>query len=139
MGELQRFEKAQIATFKQAMSEIKNGRKASHWMWFIFPQMEGLGRSDMAQYYGIRSLSEAKDYLAHPVLGERLRTAVRALQELDPGHTAEQIFGTVDANKLRSCLTLFIEAGGGPPFEAALERWFSGEKDAATLRIIAAG
>lgn len=104
-------------------------------MWFIFPQIAGLGHSPMAQRFAIGSVDDARDYLAHPVLGKRLRECVSALQDL-PHKSAEQVFGTVDAMKLRSSLTLFIEAGAGRQFEAALERWFGGARDEATLGII---
>jgi uncharacterized protein (DUF1810 family) len=103
-------------------------------MWYIFPQIAGLGHSEMARRYALTSLVEARAYLAHPVLGARLRMCVAALQDLS-GATAEQVFGTVDAMKLRSSLTLFVQAGGGQLFEAALERWF-GEPDANTLAIL---
>src|SRR3546814_3568626 len=104
-------------------------------MWFIFPQIAGLGHSAMAQRYAIQSLDEAKAYLDHPLLGSRLRTCVSALQDLT-GMTAEAVFGGIDAIKLRSSLTLFDAAGGGPLFAAALDRWFRGEKDDATLRLL---
>ncbi|MDB5700320.1 MAG: hypothetical protein JWL66_519 [Sphingomonadales bacterium] len=104
-------------------------------MWFIFPQIAGLGHSSMAQRFALASVDEAREYLAHPVLGKRLRECVSALQDL-PHKSAEQVFGGVDAMKLRSSLTLFIEADAGRPFEAALERWFGGERDGATLEII---
>jgi uncharacterized protein (DUF1810 family) len=130
---LERFERAQAGVFDAAVREISNGRKASHWMWFIFPQLKGLGRSETARYFGIDSLAEAKDFLGHPILGPRLLAAVEALQALDDSFTAEQVFGAVDAMKLRSSLTLFAAAGGGAKFEEALERWF-GSADEATLQ-----
>jgi uncharacterized protein (DUF1810 family) len=130
-----RFIEAQASTYVSALAEIKAGAKRSHWMWFIFPQIAGLGHSDMAQRYALHSVDEAREYLAHPVLGKRLRECVSALQDL-PLKSAEQVFGGIDAKKLRSSLTLFIEADAGRPFEAALERWFGGERDAATLEII---
>jgi uncharacterized protein (DUF1810 family) len=132
---LARFVEAQAQTFDMALAEIKRGAKHSHWMWFIFPQIAGLGSSPMAHLYAIGSLDEARAYLAHPVLGPRLRECVAALQELGET-TAEAVFGTIDAVKLRSSLTLFIEAGGGPLFTAALDRWFEGRKDGATLRLL---
>lgn len=125
---LERFVEAQAHSYGAALSEIKRGRKTSHWMWFIFPQLRGLGSSQMAQHYGVASLEEARSYLAHPVFGTRLRACVAALQDL-PEANADQVFGSVDAMKLRSSLTLFTRAGGGSMFEAALQRWFSGEFD----------
>ena len=104
-------------------------------MWFIFPQVAGLGSSAMSQRYAINSLDEARAYLEHPVLGRRLRDCVSALQDL-PSATAYEVFGDVDASKLCSSLTLFIEAGGGPLFEAALDRWFGSERDDATLKLL---
>ena len=130
-----RFLEAQAGSYATAVNEIRRGMKRGHWMWFIFPQLAGLGRSATAQHYAIRSLNEARSYLSHPVLGTRLRACVASLQDLD-GLTAQTVFGEVDAIKLRSSLTLFIEAGAGPLFVAALERWFAGKKDAATLALL---
>jgi uncharacterized protein (DUF1810 family) len=104
-------------------------------MWFIFPQLLGLGSSEMARTYAISSLDEASAYLAHPVLGSRLRECVTALQDL-PLADAEAVFGSVDARKLRSSLTLFMRAGGGELFEAALDRWFSGRPDERTDHLL---
>ncbi|MXP45333.1 DUF1810 domain-containing protein [Allopontixanthobacter sediminis] len=132
---LGRFLEAQAGRYETAVNEVRRGMKRSHWMWFIFPQLAGLGRSATAQHYAIRSLNEARSYLSHPVLGTRLRECVALLQDLD-GLTAQTVFGEVDALKLRSSLTLFIEAGAGPLFVAALERWFAGEKDTATLALL---
>lgn len=131
---LARFIAAQQDSFDAALGEIRRGSKRSHWMWFIFPQIAGLGRSPTAQHYAIRSLDEAKAYLAHPVLGPRLAACVEALQALDDTN-AEQVFGPVDAIKLRSSLTLFDQAGGGAMFAAALDRWFDGA-DPATLALL---
>ncbi|WP_333574144.1 DUF1810 domain-containing protein [Sphingomonas sp.] len=135
--DLDRFVAAQDGSYETALAEIRRGAKRSHWMWYIFPQIAGLGRSAMAQRYAIGSIAEARAYLEHPLLGQRLRDCVSALQDLTRG-SAESVFGTVDAVKLRSSLTLFAEAGGGPLFEAALARWF-GEPDPATLSIVAEG
>ena len=132
--DLGRFVAAQEATYPAALAEIRRGAKRSHWMWFIFPQIAGLGRSPTAQFYAIASIDEARDYLAHPILGARLRECVAALQDLAPT-SAEAVFGAVDAVKLRSSLTLFAEASDERMFEAALERWF-GDKDEATLAIL---
>jgi len=129
---LDRFVMAQATVYDIALAEIRRGAKRSHWMWFIFPQIAGLGSSDMAQRYAIGSLDEARAYLAHPLLGARLRDCVGALQDLT-GTTAVAVFGEIDATKLRSSVTLFVEAGGGPLFSAALDRWFDGRPDPATL------
>jgi uncharacterized protein (DUF1810 family) len=131
---LQRFIDAQAGIYPAALAEIRRGAKRSHWMWFIFPQLAGLGRSDMARRYAIASLEEARAYLAHPLLGARLRECVEALQDLR-GVTAEAVFGGIDAVKLRSSLTLFAAASDGGIFAAALDRWF-GEPDPATLALL---
>jgi len=130
-----RFLGAQAQHYASALAEISAGAKRSHWMWYIFPQIAGLGHSQMAQHYAIASVEDARDYLAHPALGKRLRECVAALQDLS-ATTAEQVFGPVDAIKLRSSLTLFIQAGAGRQFELALERWFGGRPDPATLQIL---
>jgi len=130
--DLKRFVTAQDASYDAALGEIRRGAKRSHWMWYIFPQIAGLGTSAMAVRYAIRSLDEARAYLAHPMLGARLRDCVAALQDLT-GTTAEKVFGGIDAIKLRSSLTLFEAAGGGALFGAAIDRWFDGERDDATL------
>ncbi len=133
--DLMRFVEAQSGSFETALTEIVEGTKRSHWMWFVFPQIAGLGSSTMARLYAIGSLEEARAYLDHPVVGARLRQCVAALQNL-PDTTAEAVFGTIDAAKLRSSLTLFAEAGGGTQFTAALDRWFAGQADEATLRLL---
>lgn len=133
---LDRFCAAQSNVFEAAIAEIRRGRKRGHWMWYIFPQIAGLGRSATAQFYAIASIAEARAYLAHPVLGARLRRCVESLQDL-PQSSPDDVFGAVDSLKLRSSLTLFAHAGGGVLFHAALNRWFDGENDAATLDIIA--
>lgn len=133
---LDRFVKAQDGVYEVALAEITAGSKRSHWMWFIFPQLAGLGHSAMAMRYAIASLAEATTYLAHPILGHRYRACVAALQGLTDTN-AEAVFGSIDAMKLRSSLTLFAEASEEQQIIAALERWF-GEKDPATLRLIEA-
>ncbi len=133
--DLDRFVAAQRDSYATALSEIRRGAKRSHWMWFVFPQMAGLGHSDMARRYGIASLDEARAYLRHPVLGDRLRACVGALQALPPT-TAHTVFGDVDAAKLRSSLTLFDIAGKEPVFRAALDRWFDGNEDEKTIELI---
>ena len=132
---LERFVGAQAQTYEAALCEIVRGRKTSHWMWFIFPQLRGLGSSTTARTYGITSLVEARAFLRHPILGQRLRECVTALLDL-PRADAEEIFGSVDAMKLRSSLTLFMRAGGGPLFEAALQRCFSGQADERTDELL---
>lgn len=134
---LNRFVLAQADTYESALAEIRRGAKHGHWMWFILPQHIGLGSSAMAQTYAIGSLDEARAYLAHPLLGARLYECVSALQDLTRG-TAIGIFGEIDAMKLRSCLTLFACAGGGPIFAAALDRWFGGEADLKTIEMLEA-
>lgn len=131
--DLQRFVDAQRDTYPTALAELARGRKASHWMWFVFPQIAGLGHSAMAQRFAIRSAAEARAYFAHPVLGPRLIEATRAVTEA--AGSAEAIMGAVDAVKLRSSLTLFAQVADEPaPFEAALHRFFGGERDPETER-----
>jgi uncharacterized protein (DUF1810 family) len=116
-----------------ALGELRAGRKTGHWMWFIFPQVAGLGRSELSRRYAIASLDEARAYLGHPVLGGRLREAASALLELQGG-TAEQILGSIDATKLRSSMTLFaLAAPAEPVFREVLARYFEGREDPATL------
>lgn len=134
--ELARFVDAQREVYQQALAELRAGRKRTHWMWFVFPQMVGLGRSPTAQHYGIRSLAEAQAYLQHPLLGARLRQCARALLDLH-GRSAEAIFGYPDVLKLRSSMTLFAAvADAGPEFAAVLERYYGGVRDARTLRLL---
>lgn len=135
---LDRFVDAQAHTYSVALAEIVGGRKTSHWMWFIFPQLRGLGSSAMAHEYAIGSVDEAQAYLQHPVLGPRLRACVTAMEKL-PTADANEVFGSVDAMKLRSSLTLFMRAGGGPLFEAAMQRWFSGQADERTDHLLEMG
>jgi uncharacterized protein (DUF1810 family) len=132
--ELDRFVAAQDAAgaYTRAQAELEKGRKVSHWMWFVFPQVAGLGRSPIAQRYAISSLAEAQAYLAHPVLGQRLRESARVLTQR-PGHDAEVIFGPVDALKLRSSMTLFARADPAQAvFQAVLDQYFGGVADPAT-------
>ncbi|GAA3614214.1 DUF1810 domain-containing protein [Microlunatus ginsengisoli] len=135
--DLGRFVSAQDSggTYEDALGELRNGRKTSHWMWFVFPQIAGLGRSSMAQTYAISSLDEVRAYLAHPVLGPRLvECAAAVLDHRD--RSAEQIFGGIDAIKLRSSMTLFAAADSGQPqFAAVLGAFFDGP-DRATLELI---
>jgi uncharacterized protein (DUF1810 family) len=134
--DLQRFVEAQETTYAQALAELKAGRKQSHWIWFIFPQIAGLGASAMNVRYAIGSLEEAVAYLAHPVLGPRLRQCIDAVGALD-GRSARQVFGPDDV-KFRSCLTLFHRAAPQEPrFSDALAKYFAGEPDTATLQRLA--
>jgi len=119
-------------TYERAVTELRAGRKASHWMWFVFPQIAGLGYSPTARAYAITSLDEARAYLSHPVLGPRLTECAAILTGL-PGRTAEQVFGEVDALKLRSSMTLFMHAApDGALFRQVLEQYFDGIPDPAT-------
>jgi uncharacterized protein (DUF1810 family) len=120
-NQIERFVQAQEPVFQQALDEVRQGRKRSHWMWFVFPQLRGLGRSAMSVRYGIEDLQEAKDYLTHPVLSARLEQITRAVQEsgAEPG----DLFGAVDYQKYVSCMTLFaLAAGPGSLFAGELER-----------------
>ena len=132
---LDRFVAAQNGLYDTALGEIRRGAKRTHWIWFIFPQIAGLGSSPLAQRYAIGSLDEARAYLDHTVLGPRYRQCVAALQDLG-GTTADTIFGSIDAMKLRSSLTLFEQASSEPLFAAALDRWFDGRRDNRTLAIL---
>ena len=134
--DLERFVTAQEPHLKAVQAELNAGRKQTHWMWFVFPQLRGLGRSEMARHYGLASRDEATAYLAHPVLGARLRGWVRLILALD-GVTAHQVFGSPDDLKLRSSLTLFREVdGAGGVFDRALAKYFGGRPDEATLGLL---
>jgi uncharacterized protein (DUF1810 family) len=133
---LQRFLDAQKYSYTAAFSEIKAGKKVSHWMWFVFPQIGGLGFSETSKRYAIADLKEAELYLAHPVLGQRLVEISEHLLEV-PGKSAFEIFGTPDDLKLKSCMTLFSLTTDAPSvFQNVLNRYFEGEKDARTLRLL---
>lgn len=137
-GSLERFRTAQErgGTYEQALAELRSGSKRSHWMWFVFPQLAGLGRSETSRFYAISSLQEAREYLADPVLGSRLRESAAALLA-HSGATAEQILGGVDALKLRSSMTLFSRADSAERlFGEVLERYFDGQADAATDELL---
>jgi uncharacterized protein (DUF1810 family) len=130
---LQRFVDAQASVFSQVLAELRAGRKRSHWMWFIFPQIAGLGSSDMAQHFAISGRAEAEAYLAHPTLGPRLRQCT-ALVNQGPNRTISDIFGYPDDLKFRSSITLFATvAPAEPAFAAALLKYFAGKPDPATL------
>ena len=136
--DLERFVAAQdeAGTYGRAVAELRRGSKTSHWMWFVFPQIRGLGHSPAARLYGISGLAEARAYLAHPVLGPRLAECA-AIVAGASGLTAEQIFGGIDAVKLRSSMTLFSRAGPDQPvFAEVLQKYFGGEPDPATLQRI---
>jgi len=134
--ELARFLAAQERVYADVLDELRRGRKTGHWIWFIFPQAAGLGSSGMSRRYSISSMNEARAYLAHPVLGQRLRECVGLVMDI-PDSTAEQVFGSLDAMKLRSCLTLFDLAGGDDLFRLALEQYYRGERDEVTVRMLA--
>lgn len=133
--DLDRFVAAQNGVYRQALAELQRGAKTSHWMWFVFPQIAGLGRSAMAQAYAIGSADEARAYLAHPVLGPRLIEATQAVTAANG--SAEAIMGGIDAVKLRSSMTLFAAVADDPaPFRAALDRFFGGTDDPATMALL---
>lgn len=139
-ADLDRFVSAQQGSYDGAFEEIRRGRKSGHWMWFVFPQIAGLGRSPTAQHYAIADLDEARAYLAHPVLGGRLRECAHAVADSDAA-TAQAIFGGVDTMKLRSSMTLFEAAAGAGSndagvFGGVLDRYFGGARDATTLGLL---
>ena len=129
---LERFVKAQEQSYGQALREIQNGRKRSHWMWYIFPQIQGLGHSPTAQYYAVRDQAEAKAYMAHPVLGSRLLEISGELLRLKSSN-AREVFGSPDDMKLKSSMTLFEAVSGEPVFGRVLDKFFAGERDMLTL------
>jgi uncharacterized protein (DUF1810 family) len=136
MSNLKRFLDAQAGDYAAALSEIAGGRKRSHWMWYIFPQIGGLGYSEMAKRYAIKDIPEATEYLDHPVLGTRLVEISKILLTL-PGNNATSVMGSPDDLKLRSSITLFsLVPGADPVFEAVLKKYFGGDKDPATLQLI---
>lgn len=133
---LQRFLTAQEQAYPNALAEIKSGRKSSHWMWYVFPQLKGLGFSPTSEFYGINGLEEAMEYLQHPILGERLREISSALLELEASD-AQQVMGSPDHFKLKSSMTLFASIPDvDPVFKMVLEKFYSGEKDKKTLAMI---
>lgn len=135
---LNRFVQAQSNTYERALTEVKSGRKRSHWMWYIFPQFEGLGFSATSQRYAIKSIAEAEAYLSHPILGSRLLECAEAVLQIE-GRSAHEIFGSPDDLKLRSCATLFATVSpAGSVFDQLLDRFFQGERDPKTLRLLAA-
>ena len=134
--DLDRFVRAQNPVFRDVQGELTRGRKQSHWMWFVFPQIAGLGFSAMSQRYAISSRAEAKAYLAHPVLGPRLVECTRLVLAVE-GRTINAILGAPDDAKFRSSMTLFSAVSDEPIFGEALARYFAGERDAATLEMLA--
>ena len=136
--DLDRFVAAQDPVYDQVLAELRAGRKHSHWMWFVFPQLDGLGRSPTARHFGIKSLEEGLQYLAHPLLGARLRECTEALLAV-PDPSISAILGSPDDLKFRSSMTLFSELSGpGSVFEKALARFYAGKPDARTLELLAA-
>jgi uncharacterized protein (DUF1810 family) len=134
--DLSRFLSAQAADYETALAELRAGRKRSHWIWYVFPQLRGLGLSATSEQYGIAGTDEARTYLAHPVLGERLRQCVRAMLAHEDA-SAREVLGEIDVMKFRSCLTLFAAVAPEEPlFAEALERFFCGESDRKTLQLL---
>ena len=133
---LARFVAAQSGVYDLALAELRAGAKRTHWMWFVLPQLRGLGHSMMADRYGLEGLGEARAYLAHPVLGTRLRECVATLLAHAGQRSAAEVMGVVDAIKLHSSLTLFEAAGGGPLFARALDTYYGGERDRRTLAMV---
>lgn len=138
MYDLDRFVKAQDPVIVTVLRQLRAGRKETHWMWFVFPQLRSLGRSPMAKHYGIENLEEARAYLGHAILGPRLEECVEAVLGVT-GRTLHEIFGSPDDFKFRSSMTLFALANGnGKPFREALARYCDGQQDAATLELLGA-
>ncbi len=134
--DLSRFVSAQAGVYDTALAELRGGLKRSHWMWFIFPQIQGLGHSSTAEYYSIKSIQEARSYLNHPVLGPRLVECAEALLAVN-GRTASEIFGSPDDLKLRSSMTLFAAVAEPPSvFARVLDKYYGGEKDMRTLSLL---
>jgi uncharacterized protein (DUF1810 family) len=134
---LERFTEAQARNYADALAEIRNGRKRTHWMWYVFPQIQGLGLSETARFYALRDAREAAAFLAHPMLGPRLLDISSALLGLASGN-ASAIMGSPDDLKLRSCMTLFAALPGAPPvFQQVLDKFYGGARDEKTLRILA--
>jgi uncharacterized protein (DUF1810 family) len=134
---LQRFTEAQARNYADALTEIKNGKKRTHWMWYVFPQIQGLGNSEFARLYAINDMEEAEAYLNHPVLGSRLKEISSILLQLQ-SNDANEIFGSPDDMKLQSSMTLFsLVTNTDPVFEAVLQKFYYGEKDPKTQQILA--
>ena len=136
--DLSRFVQAQHDDYQQALSEIRSGRKRSHWMWYIFPQYDGLGFSSTSRRYAIKSTAEAQAYLSHPILGPRLVECAKAVLGVE-GRSASEIFGSPEDMKLKSCATLFAQVSpSGSVFELLLAKYYRGERDGKTLRLLGA-
>ncbi len=134
--DINRFVKAQENMYPFALNEIKNGKKRSHWMWFIFPQLKGLGKSEMSKYFGIEDIAEAKEYLEHPILGARLREISEAILSLNLNNPYT-IMGHIDGLKLQSSMTLFAEIEGKDSvFGRVLDKYYNGKKDMNTLHLL---
>ena len=131
---LERFVVAQERRYNSALVEVKNGKKVTHWIWYIFPQLKGLGHSNKSIYYGLDGIDEARAYLAHPILGTRLREITTAVLKSDK--TADEIFGGIDTIKLRSCMTLFNEVADDDLFGRVLLKCFEGKSDSKTLELL---
>lgn len=132
---LQRFLDAQHGDYEQALAEVRNGRKYSHWIWYVFPQLKGLGMSYNSQYYGISGKEEAEAYLEHPVLGKRLREITSAFLQLTD-KTAQEVFGSLDAMKVLSCMTLFAEVASDDLFQQVIIRYYQGKPDETTRKLL---
>jgi uncharacterized protein (DUF1810 family) len=137
-GELDRFVAAQQQVYPRALAELRAGAKNSHWMWYVFPQIAGLGHSPLSQRYAITGILEAWSYLAHPLLGPRLAECTDAMLAWAGRRSAHAILGGVDAMKFKSSMTLFEAAGGSDRFRRALDRFFAGERDGESLALLAA-
>jgi uncharacterized protein (DUF1810 family) len=135
MHQLDRFLTAQAHTYEVALAQIRAGRKTSHWIWYIFPQMAGLGQSYYSKFYGIRSIDEAREYLEHDILGTRLREITLALLSHE-GLSAYDILGDIDSKKVRSCMTLFDAVSPDDIFNSVLEKYYSGRRCRSTLAMI---
>lgn len=136
MADLDRFVEAQRESYAQALAELRAGAKRSHWMWFVFPQIAGLGRSETARFYAISDVSEAREYLAHPILGPRLEECTGAMLGWAGKRSVEAILGDVDALKFCSSMTLFEAVGGGESCARALDTFYAGHRDTRTLDLL---
>jgi uncharacterized protein (DUF1810 family) len=133
---LSRFTSAQEGIYNRVLAELKNGEKRTHWMWFIFPQIDGLGFSSTSKYYAVKSIEEARQYLDHPVLGKRLMECAETVLAVE-GRSVSEIFGYPDDMKLKSCMTLFASVPHSHPvFAGVLDKYFHGERDMKTLRLL---
>ena len=132
---LDRFVSAQQSVYDRVLAELKNGKKRSHWMWYVFPQFQGLAQSNTSRYYAIKTREEAIAYLQHPVLGKRLRECTEAVTNIE-GKSVSEIFGYPDDLKLKSSMTLFSSVASDPLFYRVLDKYFQGEKDEKTLQLL---